>query len=137
MRNLSDEPKERTFDTFGDDQAFYDANGPCLLAKTNAAALRNGTAIRLLAGGQDIGLRPSITAFHDLLATLNIPHQFTEVRGAGHLYRAIISGLGNDVFAFWNRAFGKFRWLVAREARPAMVACLEAVSLLKANRGNG
>ena len=34
MRNLSDEPKERTFDTFGDDQAFYDANGPCLLAKT-------------------------------------------------------------------------------------------------------
>jgi enterochelin esterase-like enzyme len=80
-----------------------------MLAKRNAAALRNGTAIRLLAGGQDIGLRPSITAFHELLATLNIPHQFTEVEGAGHLYRAIIGGLGNEAFAFWNRAFGKFR----------------------------
>ncbi len=108
LRNLSDEPKERTFDTFGDDQDFYDANSPWVLVKTNAAALRRGTAIRLLAGGQDIGLRPSIAAFHDLLATLDIPHQFTEVKGAGHLYQAIIGGLGNDAFAFWDRAFGKF-----------------------------
>jgi enterochelin esterase-like enzyme len=109
LRSLEDEPKERTFDTFGDDRAYYDANGPWALAKENAAALRQGALIRVLAGGEDTRLQPTIIAFHGLLATLEIPNQFVEVNGAGHLYQAIILGLGNDGFSFWNQAFGNIK----------------------------
>lgn len=109
MRRLDDEPKERTFDTFGDDQEYYDANGPWRLARANAAALRSATAVLLLAGDQDTRLRSAITEFHELLTSLAIPHQFTEVRGAGHAYKDIVLGLGTEYFAFWSRAFGSER----------------------------
>ena len=36
MRSLDDEPKESTFDTFGDDQAYYDAKAPGPLRKRMA-----------------------------------------------------------------------------------------------------
>jgi enterochelin esterase-like enzyme len=106
LQDLKDEPKERTFDTFGDDEAYYDANGPWTLARENALALRRGCAIRLLGGDQDARLRPTLVAFHELLAQLGIPHQFSEVKGAGHVYEDIVSGLGNEGHAFWRQAFG-------------------------------
>jgi acetyl esterase/lipase len=105
LHDLSDEPRERTFDTFGDAEAYYDANGPWVLARANAAALRRGCAIRLLAGDQDARLRPAVVAFHELLTQLGIPHQFSEVRGAGHVYQEILGGLGDEGFAFWRQAF--------------------------------
>ena len=106
LQDLSDEPRERTFDTFGDDEAYYDANGPWVLARANAAALRSGCAIRLLAGDQDARLRSAIIAFRDLLAQLGIHHQFSEVKGAGHVYEDIVGGLADEGFAFWRQAFG-------------------------------
>jgi len=106
LQDLSDEPKERTFDTFFDDEAYYDANGPWALAQENAAALRRGCAIRLLAGDQDARLRSTLLAFHELLTRLGILHQFREVKGAGHVYEDIVSGLGDAGFAFWRQAFG-------------------------------
>jgi enterochelin esterase-like enzyme len=106
LPDLRDEPRERTFDTFGDDEAYYDANGPWTLARTNASALRQGTVIRLLAGDQDARLRSAILALDGLLTELGIPHVFAEVNGAGHVFRDIVEGLGDDAFAFWRRAFG-------------------------------
>ena len=106
LQDLKDEPRERTFDTFGDDEAYYDANGPWALARANATALRRGCAIRLLAGDEDARLRSAITGFHELLTELGIPHQFSEVRGAGHVYEDIVGGLGDEGFAFWRQAFG-------------------------------
>ena len=106
LRDLSDEPRERTFDTFADDEAYYDANGPWTLARTNAAELKRGTAIRLLAGDQDARLRSAITEFHELLTQLGIPHEFSEVQGVGHVYGDILEGIGNEGLAFWRRAFG-------------------------------
>jgi hypothetical protein len=38
-------------------------------------------------------------------AELGIPHQFSEVKGAGHVYEDIVSGLPDGGFAFWRRAF--------------------------------
>ena len=104
LPDLSDEPRERTFDTFFDDEAYYDANGPWTLARENAAALRRGTTIRILAGEQDTRLRSALVAFDGVLSRLSIPHEVTEVKGAGHVYRDILRGLGNDGFAFWRRA---------------------------------
>jgi enterochelin esterase-like enzyme len=106
LKDLRDEPKERTFDTFFDDEAYYDANGPWTLARENAAALRQGCVIRLLAGDQDARLRSTLTAFHDLLTQLGIPHEFTEVKGAGHVYKDIVERLGDGGLVFWQKAFG-------------------------------
>jgi enterochelin esterase-like enzyme len=105
LPDLKDEPKERTFDTFGDDEAYYDGNGPWVLARENAAALRQGSAIRLLAGDQDARLRSTLVAFHELLTQLGVPHQFSEVKGAGHAYKEIVGGLEDGGFAFWRQAF--------------------------------
>jgi len=105
LQDLKDEPRERTFDTFGDDEGYYDANGPWTLARANAAALRRGCAIRLLAGERDARLRSAIIAFHELLTRLGIPHQFSEVKSAGHVYKDIVGGLGDEGFAFWRQAF--------------------------------
>jgi enterochelin esterase-like enzyme len=106
LQDLKDEPRERTFDTFGDDEAYYDANGPWALARSSAAALRSGCAIRLLAGDEDTRLRSAIVGFHDLLTSLGIPHEFAEVKGAGHVYEEVLAGLGDEGFAFWRRALG-------------------------------
>ena len=106
LRNLSDEPIERLVDTFGGDQAIYDANGPWTLAEKNAEALKKGTRIRLLSGDQDFRLKSAIDSLNDLLTKLAIPHQFTEVKGAGHQYDFIIESLGDDAFTFWKEAFG-------------------------------
>ena len=106
LQDLQDEPRERTFDTFGDDEAYYDANGPWTLAREHASVLRSGCAIRVLSGDDDARLRAAISAFDHLLTQLAIPHTSTEVKGAGHDYRAIVSGLGDAGFAFWRQAFG-------------------------------
>lgn len=105
LQDLRDEPKERTFDTFADDEAYYDANGPWTLARENADALRRGCAIRLLAGDQDARLRSAIAAFAAQLKPLGIPHRFSEVKDAGHVYEEIVGGLGDDAYAFWRQAF--------------------------------
>jgi enterochelin esterase-like enzyme len=105
LQDLSREPRERTFDTFADDEPYYDANGPWTLARTNVAALRQRTVIRLLAGDQDARLRAAIMAFDRLLTELDVPHQFTEVKGAGHVYKDIVEGLRADGYAFWRQAF--------------------------------
>ena len=105
LQDLKDEPKERTYDTFGDDEAYYDANGPWTLARENADALRRGCTIRLLSGDEDARLRSAITGFHELLTQLRIPHRVSAVKGAGHDYKAIVSGLGDEGFAFWREAF--------------------------------
>ncbi len=105
LRDLGQEPRERTFDTFFGDQAYYDANGPWSLSKQNAAGLRAGTSIRVLAGAQDARLRSPIREFGAWLAALGIRHELTEVEGAGHSYEEILSGLENGGLAFWRRAF--------------------------------
>ena len=106
LQDLKDEPEERTFDAFGDDEAYYDANGPWRLARENAAVLRNGCAIRILSGEDDARLHGAISGFDHLLTQLGIPHTSTEVKGAGHDYKAILAGLGDEGFAFWRQALG-------------------------------
>ena len=106
LQDLKDEPKERTFDTFGDDEEYFDANGPWVLAREHVADLRNGSAIRVLSGDEDARLRAAISGFGQLLTQLGIPYTSSEVNGAGHDYQAIVSGLGDEGFAFWRDVFG-------------------------------
>jgi endo-1,4-beta-xylanase len=105
LRELKDEPSERTFDAFADDQAYFDANSPWVLARAHASELQ-GRTIRLLTGEEDARLRSALAGFDQLLTQLNIPHGFSEVKGAGHVYQDIVGGLGDEGFAFWRQAFG-------------------------------
>jgi enterochelin esterase-like enzyme len=105
LKDLKDEPRERTFDTFGEDEAYYDANGPWTLARENAPALRKGCTIRLLAGDEDAWPARRSSPSTSFLADLGIPHQFSEVKGANHVYEDIVSGLPDGGFAFWREGF--------------------------------
>jgi enterochelin esterase-like enzyme len=121
LQDLKDEPRERTFDTFGDDEAYYDANGPWSLAREQADALRRGSTIRLLAGEEDARLRLALVGLDQLLTELRVPHQFVEVNGAGHDYKAILAGMRDEDFAFWRQAFGEDRQQVGdRGTTPAV-----------------
>jgi hypothetical protein len=50
-------------------------------------------------------LQSAILAFNELLSPFRIPHKLSEVKGAGHVYTDILSGLGDEGFAFWRQAF--------------------------------
>ena len=85
--------------------AYFDANSPWVLAREHASELRQGVAIRLLTGEEDARLRSALAGFDQLLTQLGIPHQFSEVKRAGHVYKDIVGGLGDEGFAFWRQAF--------------------------------
>lgn len=102
LKDMGQEPPERTQDTFFGDQRYYDAVGPWTLALANCPEVRRTSRLRLLSGAADERLVPTLREFDALLKSLNIPHEFVEVARAGHDYRAIVDGLGGGYFAFWK-----------------------------------
>lgn len=98
---LEDEPRERTFDTFGDDQACYDDNAPWTLARANAEALR-GVRVRILSGSRDGRLAGCIRDLSALLTELGVVHERIDVDGAGHDYEAVLEGIGDKSYGFWD-----------------------------------
>ena len=102
LEDMSEEPGERTANTFFGDQAYYDAVGPWTLLLANAPEIRKASRIRLLSGTEDHRLVPTLRKFHAAMDSLGVPHEFHEVSGAGHPYEEIISGLGDPYFAFWR-----------------------------------
>jgi enterochelin esterase-like enzyme len=104
LKDMGQEPPERTQDTFFGDQHYYDAVGPWNLALANCPQVRRSSKLRLLSGGADERLVPTLRDFDVLLKSLDIPHEFIEVPGAGHDYRAIVDGIGSRYFTFWKDA---------------------------------
>jgi hypothetical protein len=49
---------------------------------------------------QDARLRSTLLAFHELLDQLAVPHEFTEVKGADHVFEDIVGGLGDEGLGF-------------------------------------
>jgi len=106
LRNMNEEPRYRTFDTFGEDQGYYEEVGPWNLAKVNAKILNNEKAkLLLLVGERDSRLLSSLYEYHDWLSKLGIQHTFAVIGGAGHDYRDILEGYKQNTFAFWTNAF--------------------------------
>ena len=91
-------------ENFGYDQAFYDSIAPWSNVKDHADAIRGGTVIRLLVGGQDKLLGP-VTKYHELLTSLKIEHQFAVAPGAPHSDQRVLDLLPFDGLAFWKTAF--------------------------------
>ena len=106
LRDMSGEPRFRTYDTFADDQDYYEEVGPWNLARVNAKILnQEKIKIRILAGEQDSFLVSALGEYHDWLAKLDIEHVYTVIKGAGHDYREILQGDGKNAFSFWADAF--------------------------------
>ena len=106
LRNMSGEPRFRTYDIFADDQDYYEEVGPWNLAKVNAKILsQEKIKIRILTGEQDSFLVSALAEYHDWLANLDIEHAFTVIKGAGHDYREILKEDGMNAFSFWTNAF--------------------------------
>jgi S-formylglutathione hydrolase len=94
---------------FGNDAARFAESDPMTLAERNAAKIRGHVAIRILVGGKDDFLEAN-RALHQKLTQLKIPHEFEEIRGAGHkkddLYEAAAPGAFQFSFAQFNRKPG-------------------------------
>ncbi len=89
---------------FGNDQAYWDENGPWNIVKQHAGEIRGHTRVRLFVGDQDPLLKP-VTEYHELLTSLAIEHQFKVIAGAHHRYDEILSKSTVDELQFWKTAF--------------------------------
>jgi enterochelin esterase-like enzyme len=109
LRKLSDEPQERTYDTFMGDQNYYNEVGPWNLAKVNAGFFSTEkTNLAILAGEHDANLLAELIEFHSWLINLDINHIFEIVPDAGHDYAEILERYGQKAFSYWTNAFHKW-----------------------------
>ena len=89
--------------TFGGDIDYYRAQNPITTAEKNAAAVHGKTLVRLAVGGLDFtaGLN---RGFSEHLKRLGIEHTFTELPGVRHDTLALLRGLGEENWKFYQVA---------------------------------
>ncbi|MEB3329972.1 MAG: alpha/beta hydrolase-fold protein, partial [Candidatus Sericytochromatia bacterium] len=84
---------------------YYVAVSPWRLAEANAATLKTFGPIRMVVGDADQSYQKNV-AFHDLLTSLGIPHDYTVMPQAGHELPRLITGLRDNHWAFYRKVFG-------------------------------
>jgi enterochelin esterase-like enzyme len=77
-------------------------DNPTALSTRNAAPLKAGTKIRMVAGGAD-GLKQEADAFDALWTRLGIPHEYEVVAGAKHSPETIYTATGVADLQFLTR----------------------------------
>lgn len=106
LRDMSEEPRYRTFYTFDDDQDYYEEVGPWNLARLNAKILgESKLKLRILSGEKDTRLQPTLLEYHAWLNNLDIEHSLIIIEGVGHAYQDILENYGKKAFTFWTDAF--------------------------------
>ena len=95
---------ENVTDGIGD-QAFWDAQAPATLAKTNVDKVRK-QAIRIIVGDQD-GLFPVGKKLDETLTELKVAHEFFPVAGSPHNHDQLLQYETFDTMAFYGKVFGK------------------------------
>jgi endo-1,4-beta-xylanase len=86
------------------DQAFWIAEGPLQLAKTNADKLRR-QSIRIICGTMD-NLMTGARSLHDSLTEIKVPHEFIPVPGSPHNHDQLLQYQTFDTMEFYGRVFG-------------------------------
>ncbi|MEB3197892.1 MAG: alpha/beta hydrolase-fold protein, partial [Candidatus Sericytochromatia bacterium] len=84
---------------------YYVAVSPWRLAEANAASLKTFGPIRVVVGDADQSYQKNV-AFHDLLTSLGIPHEYRMVPQASHEIPKLVAGLGDNHWAFYRKLFG-------------------------------
>ncbi|MDP3072927.1 MAG: alpha/beta hydrolase fold domain-containing protein [Opitutaceae bacterium] len=93
-------------DIYGGNKNYFEANDPWNVLRKNADAIRGRIFVRVAVGGKD-NLLEKNTAYHELLTTLKIEHEFDVVPEAVHNPGQVYDGLGDKTWAFYTRAFGR------------------------------
>jgi enterochelin esterase-like enzyme len=105
-QELSDEPVNRTADTFFDDQAYFESNSPWGIVENSASAIVAANPIlRILGGSNDTGLESDLIKFDQYLTANKIAHTWSESQGAGHDYTEILTKSQMDPYQVWKDAF--------------------------------
>ena len=106
---------------YGNDQDYFKALSPWVLAEEHAEPLRGKLNVRLAVGTRDSMLNANRN-FAEHLASLQIPHKLHVVPDVGHHPIALFSALGDTNWAFYRRAFSDMR--VRRSAAEPSVRVL-------------
>jgi enterochelin esterase-like enzyme len=114
-------------DTFGGDLDYYRAQHPITIAAQQAEAVRGKGIVRIAVGSRD-GSGPLNRAYSEHLTKLNIDHSFSIVPEAGHDTLALLQGLGEANWEFYQKAFASFRqqstaatpWILPEPDAPRM-----------------
>jgi hypothetical protein len=77
-----------------------------ILSPEPATIVIFGASGGLRRGEHDSRLQPTLHEYPEWLQGLDIEHELIIVEGAGHDYRDILEGYGQNTFAFWTSAFG-------------------------------
>jgi len=89
---------------YGGDQAYFRSVSPRTLAEQNAAAIAEGSLVRVVIGDKDEAFEDSCL-FHEHLNALKIPHTWTVLPGVAHDPVGALRAMGDDNWAFYREAF--------------------------------
>ena len=90
---------------YGNDQEYFLAQSPWVIAERNADAVRGRSKIRIVVGKQD-GSMGSNKDFADHLSRLKISYDFHSLPNVGHKTLQIFDGLGEANWDFYRVALG-------------------------------
>jgi len=93
-------------EVFGNDQDYFAAQSPWVLAEQHAAAIRETVRIRLAIGELDETL-PANREFVEHLGRLGIPHTFHIVPEVGHKPQPLLLKLGEENWTFYRETLGE------------------------------
>lgn len=106
LPSLDLEPRERVWDTFHGNQAFYDFNHPKHLVKEHQAAIRSsGLRLRLIHDAEDTRLGEACPAFIAAVKAVGVPATQTDISGSDHKPEILLDGLKDHAFSFWKDVF--------------------------------
>jgi enterochelin esterase-like enzyme len=91
---------------YGNDQAYFLAQSPWVLAERYADGTRDKLRVRIAVGSEDAMLS-SNEDFADHLSRLRIPHDFRIVPNVGHAPLPLFRGLGEANWDFYREALGE------------------------------
>lgn len=89
-------------EVYGNDLEYYRQLSPLTIAGEFAASGAPQPRIRIVIGDAD-DTRSASLALHHLLDSLDIPHEYAELRGVGHNMPQILAALGAGVWPFYSR----------------------------------
>ena len=99
---------------YDDDQEYFKAQSPWVLAAQNASALQSIMSIRQVIGDCDVTLENN-RKLDAHLTQLKIPHIFTVLPGVAHNVDAVLRALGETNWKFYRDVFGKSAVAVGRK----------------------
>ena len=113
--------------TFGGDLDYYRAKHPITLAEQQADAVHGKGIVRIAVGSRDSS-GPLNRAYSEHLTKLKIDHSFSVVPEASHDTLALLQGLGEANWEFYQKAFASIReqttaatpWILPEPDAPRM-----------------